>query len=58
MTYSKGFRIRHYIRRDQVENVRKACEAHRELQSQLRAGRVEYKRTLARTRELAKMLLQ
>lgn len=56
VTYSKGFRIRQYVRRDQVTEVRGACEANRALQAQLRAGRAEYKRTLARARELVKML--
>lgn len=52
VTYSRGFRFRKYVRRDQLAEVLAACEAHRQLQAQLRAGRAEYKRTLARMREV------
>ena len=54
--YLHGFRFRQYVRRNQVEEMREACEAHRKLQAQLRAGRVDYKVTLARARQLARML--
>ena len=54
VTYYSGVRTRKYVRRDQVADVRAACKAYRELQSQLRAGRAEYRRTLARMRELIK----
>ena len=47
VTYRNGARLRRYVRRDEVADVRKACQAHRELQAQLRAGRTEYKQTLA-----------
>jgi len=50
--YDSGVRIREYVRRDQLAEVLAACEAHRLLQAQLRAGRAEYKRTLAKMREL------
>ena len=56
VTYSGGVRQRNYVRRDQVAAMREACQAHRELQAQLRAGRAEYKQSLARTREFARML--
>jgi|ERR1043165_171994 hypothetical protein len=56
VTYSSGARLRRYVRRDEVSKLREACEAHRELQAQLRAGRAEYRRTLARARELGRML--
>ncbi len=56
VTYSAGIRFRHYVRRNQVEEIRQACQAHRKLQAQLRTGRAEYKRTLAMTREFARML--
>jgi hypothetical protein len=56
VTHSHGLRFRQYVRRNQVEEMREACQAHRTLQAQLRAGRAEYKRTLARARELVKML--
>ena len=56
VTYNSGLRFRRYVRRDEVANVRKACQAHRDLQSQLRAGRAEYKQSLAETRNLAKLL--
>ena len=52
VTYSDGFRFRKYVRRDQVADVRAACKAYRDLQTQLRAGRAEYRRTLNRMREL------
>jgi hypothetical protein len=56
VTYSFGVRSRRYVRRDEVSKLREACEAHRQLQAQLRAGRAEYRRTLARARELVRML--
>lgn len=54
VTYSHGFRFRKYVRRDQLAEVLAACEAHRKLQAQLRAGRAEYKQLLAQTRKLVK----
>jgi hypothetical protein len=48
--------LRKYVRRDQLAEVLAACEAHRELQAQLRAGRAEYKESLAQTRKLIKLL--
>jgi hypothetical protein len=56
VTYSCGLRFRKYVRRNQVEEMREACQAHRELQAQLRAGRAEYRRTLVRAREFLRML--
>lgn len=56
VSYHSGARFRRYVRRDQLAEVLAACEAHRELQSQLRAGRAEYKELLAQTRNLAKLL--
>ena len=56
VTYFAGVRSRKYVRRDQVQAMRAACEAHRDLQAQLRAGRAEYKELLAQTRKLAKLL--
>src|SRR5688572_1083429 len=58
VTYNSGIRIRKYVRRDHVANVRAACEAHRELQRQLRVGRAEYRRILARARDLLKFSLR
>jgi hypothetical protein len=58
VTYSVGLRNRKYVRRDEVAEVRAACEAHRLLQAQLRAGRAEYKRMLAQTRKLIKLLCE
>jgi len=52
VTYDSGVRVRKYVRRNQVQAMRAACEAHRVLQAQLRAGRAEYKQTLAKMREL------
>jgi hypothetical protein len=56
VTYSRGLRTRKYVRRDQLTEVLAACEAHRHLQAQLRAGRAEYKQLLAQTRNLAKLI--
>jgi hypothetical protein len=56
VTYSRGLRVREYVRRNEVDAVRAACDAHRELQTQLRAGRAKYKESLARTRNLIKLL--
>jgi len=47
-----GRRFQRYVRRSQVENIRNACNLHRELQTKLRAGRAEYKQILFRAREL------
>jgi hypothetical protein len=52
VTYYSGVRSRKYVRRDQLPEALAACEAHRVLQAQLRAGRAEYKQTLAKMREL------
>ncbi len=51
-----GVRYRKYVRSADVEQVTAACAAHRELQIRLRQGRAEYKQTLARARELFRML--
>jgi hypothetical protein len=56
VTYSCGIRSRKYVRRDRLAEVLAACEAHRDLQAQLRAGRAEYKQLLAQTRNLAKLI--
>ncbi len=50
-----GVRYRKYLKRADVRHVQAACQAHREQQSHLRAGRAEYKRTLADLRELLSM---
>ena len=56
VTYLCGVRSRKYVRRSQLAEVRAACEAHRTLQVELRAGRAEYKELLAQTRRLVKLL--
>ena len=56
VNYRSGVRSRKYVRRDQLAEVLAACEAHRRLQAQIRAGRTEYRRTLARVREFGRML--
>jgi hypothetical protein len=56
VTYYSGVRSRKYVRRDQLPEVLAACEAHRQLQAQLRTGRAEYKELLAQTRNLAKLI--
>ena len=58
VTYSRGFRFRKYVRRDQVAELRAACKAYRDLQAQLRAGRAEYKELLAHARKLVKLFDQ
>ncbi len=50
--HEDGRRFQRYVRRVQVENVRNACDLHRELQTKLRAGRAEHKQILFRAREL------
>lgn len=42
VTKQGGERERRYIRRAEVEQVRAACQAHRELQAELLAGRRQY----------------
>lgn len=42
VTYFEGVRQRQYVRRAEVEQVRAACQAHRELQAELLAGRRHY----------------
>ena|SRR5690242_10857590 len=58
VTYSQGLRVREYVRRNEVGVVRAACEAHRVLQAQLRAGRSEYKELLAEARRLVKLVTE
>ena len=54
-TYSTH-RNRAYIRRANVAAVTEACAAHRALQAQIRANRVQYRRMLAGVRDLFKEL--
>jgi len=56
VTHNAGLRFRQYVRRDRVAEMRDACQAHRALQAQLRAGRAEYKRNLERAREFVRMI--
>ena len=58
VTYHRGLRFRKYVRRDQLAEVRAACAGHRELQTQLRAGRARFKELLAQTRKLVKLLCE
>jgi len=51
-----GRRYQKYVRRREVEKVRQACRAYRELQIKLRFGRAEHKQILARARELFRRL--
>lgn len=57
-TWDEGRRRKTYVKRSEVEQVRAACAEYRKLQRQLRIGLTEYKRTLARARELFRMLSQ
>lgn len=54
--HADGQRFQQYVRRAQIDSLRAACQAHRELQGSLRRGRAEYKETLSRGRELLLML--
>jgi len=54
--HTDGRRYQKYVRRSQVDEVRRACQAYRELQIKLRFGRVEHKQILARARELLRRL--
>ncbi len=47
-----GRRFQRYIKKSHLEAVRKACQENRTFQTQLLAGRAEYKQMLARAREL------
>ena len=58
VTHNRSIRCRKYVRRDQLAEVIQACEAHRELQIQLRAGRERYKEMLAQTRKVIKLLYE
>lgn len=55
-TWIGGRRFKSYVRRADVAERRAACEAYRQLQRELLAGRREWQRTLNRARELFKML--
>ncbi len=50
--HCNGRRYQKYVRRSQVDNVRRACQTYRELQIKLRFGRIEHKQLLARARAL------
>lgn len=56
--YTNGKRYRKYLRKSDVESVRKACQNHRDLQTRIRAGRNEYKQILLRGRLLLRMISQ
>ena len=58
VTYDRGVRIRKYVRRDELLEVLAGCEAHRNVQAELRTGRAEYKELLAQTRKLVKLLCE
>ena len=47
-----GVRYRRYVRRANVAEVKQACDAHRELQSELRMGRRKYQSLLRQAREI------
>ena len=48
--HSDGRRYQQYVRKSQVETVRRKCDEYRQLQIDLRAGRAEFKRMLAHAR--------
>jgi hypothetical protein len=47
-----GRRYQKYVRKSDIEIIRHKCEQYRQLQNKLRAGRIEYKQILTRTREI------
>lgn len=51
-----GVRYQRYIRRADVPAQRRACGEYRALQSELRAGRANYRNMLRRLREVLPML--
>ena len=56
LTWDGGRRSKTYVRLSDLAGVLNACEAHRELQSQLRSGRANYRNMLGRLRELLPLL--
>jgi hypothetical protein len=52
VTTDENTRTRRYIRHADVAEVMQACENHRQLQAQLRAGRQQYKALLSHARAL------
>ena len=54
--HADGRRYQKYIRKSEVETVRQQCQQYRQLQINLRAGRIEYKQLLARAREILRRL--
>jgi hypothetical protein len=54
--HTDGRRYQKYVRRSQIDEVRRACRVYRELQIKLRFGRVEHKQILTRARELLRRL--
>ena len=51
--YRENGRLRkQYVRSADLERVRAACAAHKQMRAKLRAGRAEYKRVLAYARTL------
>lgn len=53
--YADGQRVRRYIRRADVEEMRAACLNYRLLQQQIRANRIYHKQLFARARALFRM---
>ena len=55
-TFADGRHSKTYIKLADAAQVRAACDAYRELQRELRAGRAQYTRTLAGMRALLRSL--
>jgi hypothetical protein len=51
-----GQRYQKYVRKSEVETIRRKCEQYRQIQIKIRAGRIEYKQLFARARELFRSL--
>lgn len=57
VTTDQNTRTRRYIRRKDVPEIMRACENHRQLQAELRAGRARYAQLLRDARLLFEALI-
>ena len=49
--YADGQRFRKYVRKSQIETLRRKCEQYRQLQIKIRAGRRQHKQMIANVKE-------
>jgi hypothetical protein len=52
VTYADGLRSRRYIRKAEVPQVKRACQAHRKLQAELLEGRFRYSQLLRQVKAM------